>query len=688
MPATPLEKIRNIGIIAHIDAGKTTTSERILFYTGKEHKLGNVDEGTTAMDWYPEEQQRGITIFSAATTCYWKGHRVNLIDTPGHVDFTAEVERSLRVLDGAIGVFCGVGGVEPQSETVWRQANRYGVPRLAFVNKLDRPGASFPKVVAQIRSRLKSNAVPVTWPIGEESDFRGIVDLIEGKALYFSEDDLGATVTSGPVPPELADEVEVSRSDLLEALAEVTPWMETGFLEGKTFTNDEIRRALREATIARRLCPVFCGSSLRNKGVQTLLDGVLAYLPSPLDLPPTAGVHPETDKPVSRKPDPKEPFCGLVFKIFTDEYGELVYMRIYSGTINSGEVAWNPRIGKRERITRLNLQHAQHREPVESAGPGEIVTVVGLKQTRTGDTLCDFRHPVVLERMTFPEPVVSMAIEPKSSAEKDKLVETLARMEKDDPTFVTRTDEETGQTIVSGMGELHLEIIRNKMKNTYKLDANVGEPRVAYRETISRAADAEAEFVRKVPDGKGQYGHVKLRIEPNRSQSPVQVVNAAPEGSFPKQFWPAIEDGIKSAALTGTVAGYPMVYVRVTVTGGSIHPSDAHEGAYNAAAGMAFQKAAQTAGGVVLEPIMKFDVIVPPDNLGDCLDDLNRRRAEIQNVEHEEDRAKISGLTPIAEMFGYANALRSLTQGRGTSSLEPHDYRPVPEHISRSLFGG
>ncbi|MBI2920917.1 MAG: elongation factor G [Planctomycetes bacterium] len=687
MPATPLEKIRNIGIIAHIDAGKTTTSERILFYTGKEHKLGNVDEGTTALDWYPEEQQRGITIFSAATTCYWKEHRINLVDTPGHVDFTAEVERSLRVLDGAVGVFCGVGGVEPQSETVWRQADRYGVPRLAFVNKLDRPGASFPKVILQIRKVLRANAVALVWPIGEETGFRGVVDLIERRALSFSEDDSGQTVTAEDVPADLRDEVEVARSEMLEAVANVTPWMEEGFLEGRTFSNDEIRRAIREGTIGRRIVPVFGGSSLHNKGVQPLLDGILAYLPSPLDLPPIEGKHPETDRPLFRKPDPKEPFSALVFKIFTDEFGELVYMRIYSGCIESGEVAWNPRIGKRERITRLNLQHAQHREAVESAGPGEIVTVVGLKLTKTGDTLCDQKHPVVLGRMSFPEPVVSMAIEPKSSAEKDKLADVLLKMEKDDPTFVTRTDEETGQTIVSGMGELHLDIIKNKMKNTYKVDANVGEPRVAYRETILRAAGGEAEFVRKVPDGKGQYGHVTLTIEPDRRQSAVQVSNAAPEGTFPKQFWPAIEDGIRSSALTGAVAGYPMVYVKATVTGGSSHPTDAHEGAFNAAAGMAFQRAVSEAGGVVLEPIMKFDVIAPAENLGDVLDDLNRRRAEIQNVEHEEDRAKITGLTPIAEMFGYANALRSLTQGRGTSSLEPHDYRPVPEHVSKALFG-
>ncbi|KAF0241507.1 MAG: elongation factor [Planctomycetota bacterium] len=687
MPAVTLDRIRNLGIIAHIDAGKTTTSERILFYTGREHKLGNVDEGTTTTDWYFEERERGISIFSAATTCYWRGHRINLIDTPGHVDFTAEVERSLRVLDGAIGVFCGVGGVEPQSETVWRQADRYSVPRLAFVNKLDRVGSNFAKVVEQIRTKLKANAVAVTWPIGEEAEFRGVIDLIERKAMYFSEEDDGATVTVEEIPPELRDEAEVARAEMVESVANITPWMEEGFLSGRVFTNDEIRKGLRENTIARRIVPVFGGTSLRNKGVQPLLDGVIHYLPSPLDMPPVRGTHPETGKPVTRKPDPNDSLSALVFKIFTDEFSELVYVRIYSGTLRSGEVVWNPRLGKRERVTRLNLMHGQAREAVDSAGPGEIVTVVGLKTARTSDSLCDQKYPVALEAMTFPEPVVSMAIEPKNTADKDKLSETLTKMERDDPTFHMRVDEETGQTIVSGMGELHLDIIKNRMKHMYKLDANVGEPRVAYRETISKAADGEAEFIRKVTEGKGQYGHVKLRIEPDPGKAGVQVTNAAPEGSFPKLFWPSIEDGIKSAALTGSVAGYPMVYVKATVTGGSTHPTDGHEGAYNAAAVMAFQKAAQKAGGVVLEPIMKFDVVTPVGNVGDVIDDLNRRRADIHNVEQEDDRRKVTGLTPIAEMFGYANALRSLTQGRGTSSLEPHDYRPVPEHVAKHLFG-
>ncbi|NUN49210.1 MAG: elongation factor G [Candidatus Brocadiae bacterium] len=687
MPPLPLEKIRNIGIIAHIDAGKTTTSERILFYTGREHKMGDVDDGTTTTDWYFEEKERGISIFSAATTCSWKGHRINLIDTPGHVDFTAEVERSLRVLDGAIGVFCGVGGVEPQSETVWRQADRYKVPRIAYVNKLDRVGSNFPKVVEQIRNRLRTNAVPVTWPIGEEAEFSGVVDLIDRVAMTWSDEDQGATFESGPVPEELSDVVEVARGELIEALAEFTPWMEERFLEGGTFTPAEIRKAVREGTIARKITPVFCGSSFRKKGVQPLIDGVLHYLPSPVDMPPTEGKHPETERPVTRRPDPKEALAALVFKIFTDAHGELVYVRVYSGTLTAGEVVWNPRTQKRERITRLNIMHGQQREPAESAGPGEIVTVVGLKLARTGDTLCDQKHPVALAEMRFPEPVVSMAIEPKSSADKDKLAETLGKMEKDDPTFRMRTDEETGQTIVSGMGELHLDIIKNRMKHMYKLDANVGEPRVAYRETVLKEAAGEAEFVRKVVEGKGQYGHVKLRIEPDRAATGIVVTNAAPEGTFPKGFWPSIEDGIRSGALSGGVAGYPMMQVRVTVTGGSTHPTDSHEGAYGAAAGMAFHKAAQAAGGVVLEPIMKFDVFTPPESMGGVLEDLNRRRAEIRSVEHEDRMAKLSGLTPIAEMFGYANDLRSLTQGRGQSSLEPHDYRPVPANVARSLFG-
>ncbi len=681
-----LDKFRNIGIIAHIDAGKTTTSERILFYTEKEHKLGNIDEGTTALDWMPEEQAHGVTITAAATVCFWKGYRINLIDTPGHVDFTAEVERSLRVLDGAVGVFCGVGGVEPQSETVWRQANRYHVPRIAFVNKLDRIGANFPRAVESIRKKLGANPVPLTWPVGEESAFRGIVDLVRRKLLTFDEDETGRIVKEEPIPADLVDEMDIRRSDMIDALANAVDWMAEKWCAKEEFTEEELQKAIREATLALKITPVLCGSSLKNKGVQPLLDAVVAYLPSPLDVPPVQGLEPRTEKPLTRKPDPNAPLSALMFKSWTDAYGELDYVRVYSGKLETGMAVQNPRADKKERIQRIFLMHANARTAVESVGPGEIAAVIGLRFTKTGDTLCDIKHPISLGRMEFPDTVISMAIEPKSSADRDKLIQTLERMAKDDPTFTTRMDEETGQTIVSGMGEFHLEILREKMLREFKVAANVGEPRVAYKETILRAAEGDGKFIKKLAD-KGQYGHVVLLVEPNPSKTQVVVENRLTPDTVPRAFHAAVEDGAKSSALGGGKWGYPLIYVKITLVGGSSHPTDATEGAYVAACAMALRDALEKAGSDILEPYMKFDAYAPSDYLGEVLNDLNRRRAEITQVDSQDALSIVHGTVPIAGMFGYATTLRSLTQGRGSYSLEPLDYRAIPPEERRRRFG-
>jgi elongation factor G len=681
-----LENIRNIGIIAHIDAGKTTLTERILFYTGKEHRMGAVDEGTATMDWMPEEQRRGITITSAATTCPWKNFKINIIDTPGHVDFTAEVERSLRVLDGAIGVFCGVGGVEAQSETVWRQANRYNVPRLAFVNKLDRTGADFERVVESIRKKLNANPVPLQMPIGKESAFSGVIDLIDMKAHRFEEESLGANMVETDVPEELREEVSARRHAMVEVVAGDVDWLLEKYLAQAPLDADMLRKAVRELTIARRITPVFCGSAVKNKGVQLLLDAVCAYLPSPGDVPPVTGQDPKSGKPASRKALPSEHACALAFKTQTDRHGELTYLRIYSGTISTGDQLLNPRTAKHERLTRLFRLHANHREIIDQASAGDIVGTIGLKFTATGDTLCDKRHPMVLEIMDFPETVVSMSIEPKSSSDRDHLIEVLAMLAKDDPTFQQKSDEETGQLVISGMGELHLEIIRNRMEEEFKVSARLGEPRVGYRETVQGTAEAEAKFIKKIGD-KSHYGHVVVRVESSRDKLHPQVVIAVPPEQIPRQFLQGMEDSLKTSSLTGCAAGYPLVYTRVTAVGGSTKQGESSELAYAAAASEAFERALKQAGCAVLEPIMKFETTAPEDHLGDVINDLNRRRAEISAIEVLSGIAVIRGTVPIAEMFGYTTALRSLTHGRGTLTMEPFDYRPIPEHTRKQLFG-
>lgn len=681
-----LEKIRNIGIIAHIDAGKTTTSERILFYTEREHKLGDVDEGTTTMDWRDEERERGITITSAATTCRWKGYRINLIDTPGHVDFTAEVERSLRVLDGAVGVFCGVGGVEAQSETVWRQADRYKVPRIAFVNKLDRIGASFPRVVDAIRERLRANPLPVTLPIGEEQAFEGIVDLIAMKAVYFSKEDKGKTIEIRPVPESVREWAELHRESLVERVAECDDKLTEKFLSGEAISEEDLIAGLRGATLAGKLLPVFCGSSLKNTGVQLLLDGVVRYLPSPSDLPPLAGLEPHTQKPATRKHDPKEHFCGLAFKTETDIHGELTYLRIYSGTLRTGDQVLNPRTAKKERINRLVVLHANQRDATERASAGEIVGVIGLKHTVTGDTLCAPSHAIVLGRMNFPETVISMAIEPKSSADRDRLVEVLTMMAKDDPTFNCRSDEETGQMIVSGMGELHLEIIKNRMLKDFRVPANVGEPRVAYKETVQKASVGVGLFHKKVGE-RMQFAKVCVEVSPSADSVQAKIVNDASSEQLPRQFLPLVEEGIRSAATGGGVAGYPMINIAVRIVGGEYVPAEASEVAYSAAGALGLRDALEKAGSVLLEPIMKLDVTVPDQYLGDVLNDLNRRRCTIERMEMQEGLHTVHGTVPIAEMFGYSTTLRSITQGRGTYSLEPYQYRAIPEEHRKRLFG-
>ncbi len=681
-----LEKTRNFGIIAHIDAGKTTTSERVLFYTDREHKMGEVDDGTTTMDWREEERKRGITITSAATTCRWKGHRFNLIDTPGHVDFTAEVERSLRVLDGAIGVFCGVGGVEAQSETVWRQADRYKVPRLAFVNKLDRLGASFPRVLDALVKKLGVRILPVTWPVGEESRFEAVIDLIDMKAVWFSDADKGKTFEVRDIPPEYEEVARRQRDFLVEKVAENVDALAEKYLSGQEIGRDELIAGIREATLAYKLTPVFCGSSLRNKGVQILLDGVVRYLPSPLDMPPVEGIEPHTQKKITRRPDPKDHFCALAFKTDTDIHGELTYLRIYSGTARTGEVVLNPRTNKKERINRLVLLHANEREATERASAGEIIGMVGLKHTVTGDTLCQLGHTIVLGAMHFPEPVISMAIEPKTSADRDKLVEVLGTMAKDDPTFTVRSDEDTGQMIVSGMGELHLEIIKNRMLSDFKVPANVGEPRVAYKETAQHAAVGEGVFHKKVGE-KMQFAKVRVEVSPSPDTVQAKILNQAPPDQLPRQFVPLVEEGVRSAATGGGAAGYPMINIAVRIVGGEYNSAEASEVAYSAAGALALRDALEKAGSLLLEPIMKLDVTVPEEYLGDVLNDLNRRRCTISDVDSMENARVIKGTVPIAEMFGYATTLRSLTQGRGSYSLEPCDYRPIPEAIRKTLFG-
>lgn len=683
----PIEKIRNIGIIAHIDAGKTTTTERILFYTGKTYKLGSVDEGTTVTDYMELERERGITITAATVACYWREHQINIIDTPGHIDFTAEVQRSLRVLDGGVVVFDAVHGVEPQSETVWRQADRYGVPRICFVNKMDRVGADFWNTIQMIRERLGANPVPVQIPIGSEADFRGVVDLLEMRAIYWV-DDLGTQMAFEPIPPDLEEEARRVREELVERIAETDDALTLKYLEGEPISVEELRSALRRATIAGRLVPVLCGSALRNKGIQPLLDAIVDYLPSPVDIPPVKGVNPITGQEETRPASDDAPLAALVFKVVTDPYvGRLVYFRVYSGKITAGQQITNSTRGnKRERVGRVLRMHADRREEIKEVYAGDIAATLGLKDTFTGDTLCDPEAPIVLESITFPEPVVSVAIEPKTMADQDRLSEALRKLSEEDPTFRVRTDPETGQTIISGMGELHLEVLIERMKREFRVQANVGRPRVAYRETFTRPVKGvEGRFVRQT-GGRGQYGHVIIDFEPLGRGKGFEFVDATVGGVIPKEFIPAIEKGLIEAMEAGVLAGYPLTDIRATLVGGSYHEVDSSEMAFKVAASLALRNAAERAAPVLLEPIMRVEVIVPEIYTGDVVGDLSSRRAQIQGIENRGKGVQaIRALVPLAEMFGYATTLRSITQGRGTFSMEFDHYAEVPPHLAEGI---
>ena len=687
-----LENTRNIGIMAHIDAGKTTTTERILYYTGVNYKLGETHEGTATMDWMEQEQERGITITSAATTCYWKGSenqfpqtRINIIDTPGHVDFTVEVERSLRVLDGSVTVMCAKGGVEPQSETVWRQADHYHVPRMIYVNKMDITGADFYHVLDMVHDRLKANAVPIQLPIGKEDTFKGIIDLVEMDAdIYY--DQLGKDMRVEPIPEDMVDLANEYREKLLDAVSMFDDEIMEMYLEGEEIPTDKIRAAIRRATVAVEMVPVVCGSSYRNKGVQKLLDAVVDYMPAPTDIPAIKGVNPKTDEEEDRKPSDDEPFSALAFKIMTDPYvGRLSFFRVYSGTLNTGSAVLNATKGKRERVGRLLQMHANHREDLETVYSGDIAAVVGLKNTTTGDTLCDEKHPIVLESMEFPEPVIRVAIEPKTKAGQEKMGIALAKLAEEDPTFRTYTDEETGQTIIAGMGELHLEIIVDRLLREFKVEANVGAPQVAYKETIRKAVDQETKYSRQT-GGKGQYGHVKIHVEPNESGKGYEFENKVVGGAIPKEYIPAVDAGIRGAMLSGTVAGYPVVDVKVTLYDGSYHEVDSSEMAFKIAGSMAFKEAMRKADPTLLEPIMKVCVIVPDEYMGDVIGDLNSRRGQIQGYEMRSGAQQIDAFVPLAEMFGYATDLRSRTQGRGQYTMEPSHYIELPKSLQEKLI--
>ncbi len=677
----PLERTRNIGIMAHIDAGKTTTTERILFYTGISYKIGEVHEGTATMDWMVQEQERGITITSAATTCFWRDHRINIIDTPGHVDFTIEVERSLRVLDGAVAVFCGVGGVEPQSETVWRQADRYRVPRAAFVNKMDRVGADFPRVVGELRERLRANPVVLQLPLGAEENFRGVIDLVKMKAVVWDNEDLGATFHEEAIPADLAEAAEEAREKLLEAVADVDESLLEKYLNGEAIAEAEIRAAVRAGTLAMRIVPVLCGSAFKNKGVQPLLDAVVDLLPSPRDLPPMVGCNPDTGEDEERRANDDAPFTALAFKIMTDPYvGALTFLRVYSGVMNSGSYVYNSVKGKKERVGRLLKMHANKREEIKEVYAGDIAAAVGLRDTTTGDTLCDESKPIVLERMEFPDPVISIAIEPKTKADQEKLGGALQRLATEDPSFRVTTNPETAQTLISGMGELHLEIIVDRLLREFKVDANVGKPQVAYKETIRKVAEQETRFVRQT-GGRGQYGHVVLRLEPVKPGAGFTFVDATKGGVIPREYIPAIEKGIKGAMESGVLAGYPVVDLKASVTFGSYHEVDSSEMAFKIAGSMAFKEGMAKASPVILEPIMSLEVVTPDEFIGDVISDINRRRGRIAGQEPRGNTQVISATTPLAEMFGYATDLRSRSQGRATFTMQFSHYEPVPKGI-------
>ncbi|MDK2824278.1 MAG: elongation factor [Clostridia bacterium] len=681
----PLDKTRNIGIMAHIDAGKTTTTERILFYTGRVHKIGEVHDGAATMDWMVQEQERGITITSAATTAQWKGHRINIIDTPGHVDFTVEVERSLRVLDSSVAVFCAVGGVEPQSETVWRQADKYGVPRIAFVNKMDRVGADFLNVVSQIRERLGANPIPIQLPIGSEDEFKGIVDLVKNKA-YFYTDDLGTRTEEQAVPADMSDLVAEYREKLLEAVAESDEDLMMKYLEGEELTEEEIKSALRKATIGVKLIPVLCGSAFKNKGVQLLLDAVVDYCPSPIDIPPIHGILPHTDEEVFRSADDNEPFSALAFKIMTDPYvGKLTFFRVYSGTMKAGSYVYNSTKGKKERLGRILQMHANHREEIDMVYAGDIAAAIGFKDTTTGDTLCNEDAPIILESMEFPEPVIHVAIEPSTKADQEKMGVALSKLAEEDPTFKTHTDPETGQTLISGMGELHLEIITDRMLREFKVDAKVGRPQVAYKETIRKAVKAEGKFVRQ-SGGRGQYGHCVVEFEPLEPGSGYQFESKIVGGVVPKEYIAPIDAGIREAMENGILAGYPAVDIKATLVDGSYHEVDSSEMAFKVAGSMAFKNAGQKANPVLLEPIMKVEVVVPEEFMGDVMGDLNSRRGRIEGMEPRGNTQVIRGFVPLASMFGYATDLRSKTQGRGTYTMHFSHYEEIPKNISDEII--
>jgi len=680
-----LDKTRNIGIMAHIDAGKTTTTERILFYTGRVHKLGEVHDGTATMDWMAQEQERGITITSAATSCLWRDCQINIIDTPGHVDFTVEVERSLRVLDGAVAVFCSVGGVEPQSETVWRQADKYGVPRIAYINKMDRVGADFNEGIKMIRERLGANPIAIQMPLGMEDNFYGAVDLVRNKAIIYGGD-LGESYEETDIPPEIKEEAKLMRDRLIEAVAETNEELMLKYLENVELSEEDIKEGLRKATLAVSIIPVLCGSSFRNKGVQPLLDAIVDYLPAPTEVPAMKGVNPENGQEETRLASDSEPFSALAFKIMADPYvGKLTFFRVYSGKLKSGSYIFNPIKNRKERIGRILRMHANHREDIEEVAAGDIVAAVGLKMTSTGDTLCDEKAPIVLESMVFPEPVIEVAIEPKTKIDQEKMGVALQKLAEEDPTFRIKTDPETGQTLISGMGELHLEIIVDRMMREFKVEANVGRPQVAYKETVLKRVKSEGRFVRQ-SGGRGQYGHVVLEIEPGTPGSGYQFTNKIIGGTVPKEYIPAVDSGIKEAMENGVLAGFPVVDLSVTLLDGSYHEVDSSEVAFKIAGSMGFKNAAVKAGPVLLEPVMKVEVVVNDEYMGDVIGDLNARRGRIEEMTPRSGAQVINAFVPLSEMFGYATELRSRTQGRGTYTMQFSHYAQTPENVAERII--
>lgn len=680
-----LEMTRNIGIMAHIDAGKTTTTERILFYTGVNHKIGETHDGAATMDWMEQEQERGITITSAATTCFWKNHRLNIIDTPGHVDFTVEVERSLRVLDGSVTVFCAKGGVEPQSETVWRQADKYKVPRMAYVNKMDIMGADFYRVVQMMKDRLKCNAVPIQLPIGSEETFTGIIDLVEMKA-YIYTNDLGTNIEVTDIPDDMKELADKYHTELLDHVAEMDDELMEKYLGGEDLEIDEIKRVIRKSTIDNTMVPVVCGTSYRNRGVQKLLDAIIDYMPAPTDVPAIKGVNPDTEEEDERHSSDTEPFSALAFKIMTDPYvGKLCFFRVYSGTLNAGSPVYNSSKGITERVGRILQMHSNHRQDIETVYAGDIAAAVGLKNTTTGNTLCDEKNPIILESMEFPEPVIRVAIEPKTKAGQEKMGIALAKLAEEDPTFRAYTDEETGQTIIAGMGELHLEIIVDRLLREFRVEANVGRPQVAYKETIRKTVEVDHKYARQ-SGGRGQYGHVKLRLEPNEMGKGYEFVNAIVGGVIPKEYIPAVDQGVQGAMLSGTLAGYNVVDVKVTLFDGSYHEVDSSEMAFKIAGSMAFKEGMAKADPVLLEPIMKVVVIVPEEYMGDVIGDVNSRRGQIQGMDAIPGGQQINAMVPLSEMFGYATDLRSKTQGRGQYSMEPSHYAEIPKSVAEKVI--